>query len=781
MKPIRLIGAFVFFVAAAVSATVFQPASDRQLVDGSDTVVVATVRDVTARVRSDGYLITDCRLDIEQTLKGTAAGTITVSEIGAEASQLGSGSAVYSRGEHVLVFLNTHSDGTYFTTSRATGKFSFTLNTAGEAVLTRDVSEPRSDPARDANAFVRFVRDAAHEVVSGKRSTTSLDVGTDCVAPNSVSISGGGAVPSGQTATLIASVAGSEGPFTYAWFEGFAPDTSHPVGVNPMAPSSSTFTTPAITTTKYYWARVSDACGSATAGTIVYPQEACTRPSIVTQSNSQTIASGSTATLTINATGTSPLSYQWYEATSTADTSKPVGGNSPMFTTPALTQSTSYWGRVANACSTANSNVITISIKEACTKSMFTLQPSAGTGSAGPSIIGILVHLNQQGVPQATYLPASASGATSYQWYKGKAGDRSSPIATDAMWIFDRWGNQVYIDLLGRRPSASELSTLNRLLATGTSRQEIASFLLRSSEYQQLLLTDFYSRLLRRNSTDAERSAAVKGDPPVLEGDTTLVQILASPEYFALAGGTNPGWVDLIFNDVLGRAPSASEVINFTKLLISTSRTTVSLTILNSSEAIDGLVQESYRLLLRRPASPAELRGIVFGGAAAGIIVGGHTMIAMLLGSDEYSNFGTVIPVDIGTIVNDDGMQSYWVQAFNSCGPTDSDTAVLTNRQCTAPVIARQPQNVTVNTGTPASVAVLASVATAYQYQWYRGASGDQSNPITGAIGPVLTMTPTLGGSTQYWVKLWNPCGSTNSNTLTITALQQRRRATSRK
>ena len=89
-----------------------------------------------------------------------------------------------------------------------------------------------------------------------------------CQPPTSVSISGGGTYPSGQTATLTATVTGGNGTFTYAWFEGELNDTSHPVGTN-----SSSFTTPPITTTKNYWVRVSNTCGNvtATASVIVQP------------------------------------------------------------------------------------------------------------------------------------------------------------------------------------------------------------------------------------------------------------------------------------------------------------------------------------------------------------------------------------------------------------------------------------------------------------------------------------------------------------------------------
>src|SRR5207302_801377 len=91
--------------------------------------------------------------------------------------------------------------------------------------------------------------------------------GPVCQPPTSVSISGGGAYPSGQTATLTATVTGGNGTFTYAWFDGALNDTSKPVGTN-----SASFTTPPITSAKDYWVRVSNTCGNVTATASVTPQ-----------------------------------------------------------------------------------------------------------------------------------------------------------------------------------------------------------------------------------------------------------------------------------------------------------------------------------------------------------------------------------------------------------------------------------------------------------------------------------------------------------------------------
>lgn len=941
MKQIRLVTAVAFLLASAASATIFQPTSDRQLTDRSEAVVVATVREAASRVRADGYVVTDYRLDVEQTLKGTATGTITVSEIGGAAGgrfTFIADSATYTPGERVMVFLRKRSDGTYFTTSMAMGKFSFTRDARGEAVVTREVSELRDDPARFADGFAKFVQgkttdpytttltpigmsfrptpltsppasayslgarwqggesgatvtfyvtgtlagvpNAAAGIANGLSAWTSdpnafivltggaapppgssatpnrddgvniiylgqtssdplcggepgcalvsgnfqhtykgetfvsisdadivvdpsvpasqfealithelghaigfrhsnqagssptsssaimafpfnaafgstlqqwdLDandtvygngpVAPPCIAPTSVSISGGGAVPAGGTATLMANVTGGNGTFTYAWFEGFPSDTSHPVGSN-----SPTFTTPPIPTgTKNYWVRVNNDCGNVSASTSVFAQETtCTTPpAISTQPASQTISSGSSTTLTVSASGSGPLNYQWYQATSNADTSHPVGTNSPLFTTPALTQSTGFWVLIGNPCGNASSNVATISIAGACNKPAFSIQPSSSIPVTGSQ----------------TFLIAFATGATSYQWYKGNAGDISTPLAGNGP-SNDRWINQIYIDLLGRPADAAALATFGGLLTGGTPRSTVASSVLTSTEYRTRLLTGFFATFLHRAPSAAEVSFWLPAFAANLTDEQIEAQITASPEYFALAGGTNTGWINRIYNDVLGRSPSAAESSAFAALLGSSSRTTVGLAILNSSEAITRRVQQYYPRFLRRTATPSETSAFV------SAITGGSTdeqVIALLAGADEYFNFGTVLITDPITVTT-----SFWVRVTNSCGTTDSTTAVLTIPQCETDIVT-QPQDAVMTFGGTTRVSVLASGPGPLTYQWYRAQSGDPSNPVPGGTGPVLVLTGAATGVTQYWVKVSSPCSSANSNTVNV-------------
>jgi len=62
----------------------------------------------------------------------------------------------------------------------------------------------------------------------------------------------------------------------------------------------------------------------------------------------QKIRGGESAQLSVAATGGS-LHYQWYEG-EPGDESKPVGLDSPFFTSEPLRESKVYWVKVSNAC-----------------------------------------------------------------------------------------------------------------------------------------------------------------------------------------------------------------------------------------------------------------------------------------------------------------------------------------------------------------------------------------------------------------------------------------------
>ncbi|MGV8040659.1 MAG: S-layer homology domain-containing protein [Thermoanaerobaculaceae bacterium] len=87
-------------------------------------------------------------------------------------------------------------------------------------------------------------------------------------------------------------------------------------------------------------------------------------PVITDEPDSTTIYAGTTATLTVVATGNPPLSYQWYQGTS-GNTGSPVAdATEPSFTTPLLVATTQYWVRVSNGQGHDDSVTATVTVTE---------------------------------------------------------------------------------------------------------------------------------------------------------------------------------------------------------------------------------------------------------------------------------------------------------------------------------------------------------------------------------------------------------------------------------
>jgi hypothetical protein len=123
-------------------------------------------------------------------------------------------------------------------------------------------------------------------------------------------------------------------------------------------------------------------------------------PSITTQPQSQTIASGQTASLSVVASSVSALTYQWYVGTS-GDTAHPVGGATGSSYTASPLTTTNYWVRVRNLFGAVDSNTATITV--VCS---FRLTPaSARFGLPGGS--GSAVVTTQAGCSWSASTPAS--------------------------------------------------------------------------------------------------------------------------------------------------------------------------------------------------------------------------------------------------------------------------------------------------------------------------------------------------------------------------------------
>jgi len=139
---------------------------------------------------------------------------------------------------------------------------------------------------------------------------------------------------------------------------------------------------------------------------------ACFPPSITTHPAPRTITVGQSATLTVAAAGTAPLTYQWYQGDSGVTTT-PVGTNSASLTvSPPAT--TSYWVRVSGTCgSPASSNTAVITVA-ACTPPSINTQPQSQTITSGQNAV--------------LTVGVGGTGPMSYQWFVGTSGNTSNPL-----------------------------------------------------------------------------------------------------------------------------------------------------------------------------------------------------------------------------------------------------------------------------------------------------------------------------------------------------------------
>lgn len=165
-------------------------------------------------------------------------------------------------------------------------------------------------------------------------------------------------IESGNPATNTVTASGTA-PFTYQWYNGSSGDTSAPI---PSA-TDATYITGNLTASSNYWVRITNANGTIDSSTAIITVVSSGEPPVITtQPQSVVINDGANAVFTVTATGTDPLTYQWYEGES-GDTGNPIGGaTDAIYNSPALHNDTFYWVRVTNAEGSADSDTAFVDV-----------------------------------------------------------------------------------------------------------------------------------------------------------------------------------------------------------------------------------------------------------------------------------------------------------------------------------------------------------------------------------------------------------------------------------
>jgi hypothetical protein len=111
------------------------------------------------------------------------------------------------------------------------------------------------------------------------------------------------------------------------------------------------------------------------------------------------------------------------------------------------------------------------------------------------------------------------------------------------------------------------------------------------------------------------------------------------------------------------------------------------------------------------------------------------------------------------------GSYTVTVTTVGGCTATSPSRVVTIE---SAPTFTRQPQGLTVASGSSVTLTAAALGTIPMRYQWFVGQTGDASRPLPGAGGTSFT-TPPLKETTSYWVRATSGVCPTNSATATVT------------
>ncbi len=442
---------------------------------------------------------------------------------------------------------------------------------------------------------------------------------------------------------------------------------------------------------------------------------ACTPPSINAHPTDRTITAGNSTTLTVGATGTTPLSYQWFIGT-TGQTSSPTGTNSPSLrVTPSTT--TSYWVRVSGQCAPdADSNTATVVVEcPTVTLGTPTATPNASNGTVTLSVTG-----------------SGGDPALSFQWFEGTSpgtggtfvGNGSSIIVTPSgpttYWVraTNSCGNSDVSDLVATAPPPCPTVTVNATVTPNPNR----TFTL---------------------------AASGSGGRPSLA--------------FQWFEGTTPG----VGGTFVGNGSSI--------VVAPPAKTSYWVRASNSCEnsGVSALVEVApcAPAITTEPADQSILTGasatLTVGFEGSGVTVKWYRGTA----PDKTNEIGTGAGITVGPLT---ATTSFWASLSNECGETATRTATINVGACTRPAITAQSETKTVLRNETVALSVTATGTAALHYAWFEGAVDDTSKPV-GTDAATFTAGP-IAKETQFWVRVTNACGEAKSSAMKVLLQPTKRR-----
>jgi uncharacterized membrane protein YgcG len=194
--------------------------------------------------------------------------------------------------------------------------------------------------------------------------------------------------------------------------------------------------------------------------------------------------------------------------------------------------------------------------------------------------------------------------------------------------------SSLYGSLLHRAPAPAEAATLVGAMDSGVRPASIALGVVGGTEFQRNVVVSSYNLFLNRQPSAGEVHYWLTQLATGLSESQLEATFLASDEFFQNHGANNTGWVNAVYEQVLGRPPDSAGLIYWNqRLLDGTTRFAVAFGIVTSSEANSRTINDAYHLLLGRGPDAAGL-GYWVGQCTSGLAADG--MIAVIASCPEY-------------------------------------------------------------------------------------------------------------------------------------------------
>ena len=237
-------------------------------------------------------------------------------------------------------------------------------------------------------------------------------------------------------------------------------------------------------------------------------------------------------------------------------------------------------------------------------------------------------------------VPTTSAGAT----------PTSSPVAVKATTGDERFVAAAVVDLVGRAANQREIELYTDRLDRGWSPYDLARSLTRGNEWATGVVDDLYEQILRRPSDPKGRAYWAKQLAADAWTRDVAASLFASEEFRLLSGGTTQGYVDAVYERVLGRTPDGGGISYWAaRIDAGGARTEVALTVFSSIESNGVRVDGLYDSLLHRDPDS--------GGRAYWskrlMTIDDLDLAGRLVGSAEYRNTAQsrtdIEPTEVGT------------------------------------------------------------------------------------------------------------------------------------